>query len=197
MFPCNFLSYLRSKYSENNKDNQLVFVHTIRPMLNTVRMHPLLVTHSRDQEKTPTRWKTLELHDVIVESSRYSLISQESTKEDQEPPILETGGVPEVTPGNDIELIFVSARGHHNLYIFYIVRHSRPLFRAVPRRHPVDSGSRCRRFNSFESAATEPASGLATGNGHRGHARVHTLCHASQGKCSFVIIVVLEYIRNT
>ena len=47
MYPCNFLSYLRQHYAENNKDNQLVFVHTIRPMLNTVRMHPLLVTHSR------------------------------------------------------------------------------------------------------------------------------------------------------
>jgi tuberous sclerosis protein 1 len=41
-------------------------------MLNTVRMHPLLVTHSRDQEKTSTRWRKMELHDVIVESSRYS-----------------------------------------------------------------------------------------------------------------------------
>ena len=89
MFPCNFLSYLRFTYSESNKDNQLVFVHTIRPMLNTVRMHPLLVTHSRDLERTPTRWKRLELHDVLVESSRYSLISQESTKEENEPPELE------------------------------------------------------------------------------------------------------------
>ncbi|TRY63829.1 hypothetical protein TCAL_11163 [Tigriopus californicus] len=87
MFPCNFLSYLRSQYSETHKDHQLVFNHTIRPMLHTVRMHPLLVTHSRDQEKNSARWKKLELHDVLVESSRYSLISQESTKEDQLEPL--------------------------------------------------------------------------------------------------------------
>ena len=47
-----------------------MFSHTIRPMLTTVRMHPLLVTHSRDMEKAAARWKKMELHDVIVESSR-------------------------------------------------------------------------------------------------------------------------------
>lgn len=85
MFPCNFLCYLRSQYSDSNKDNQAVFVHTIRPMLNTVRMHPMLVTQSRDYEKTSARWKRMELHDIIVESSRYSLVAQESAKEDEEP----------------------------------------------------------------------------------------------------------------
>ena len=46
-------------------------------------MHPLLVTHSRDLEKTSNRWKKMEFHDVLVESSRYSLISQESSKEEE------------------------------------------------------------------------------------------------------------------
>ena len=102
MYPCNFLSYLRQHYAESNKDNQLVFVHTIRPMLNTVRMHPLLVTHSRELEKTPARWRKLELHDVLVESSRYALITQESTREDVEPPALDVSGgalLAEATPG--------------------------------------------------------------------------------------------------
>lgn len=49
-----------------------MFAHTIRPMLSTVRMHPLLVTHSRDQEKTVARWKRMELHDVVAESSRFA-----------------------------------------------------------------------------------------------------------------------------
>ena len=66
----------------------MIFTHTIRPMLHTVRMHPLLVTHSRDQEKNSARWKKLELHDILVESSRYSLIHQESTKEDQLEPVV-------------------------------------------------------------------------------------------------------------
>ncbi len=66
-------------------------------MLATVRMHPLLVTHSRDQEKAaarydefkllhtllfplktypPSRFKRMEVHDIVAESSRYSLMAQ-------------------------------------------------------------------------------------------------------------------------
>jgi len=84
MFPCNFLSFLRTQYSDaaTASENHLVFVQTIRPMLDTVRMHPMLVTHSRDQEKTSNRWRKMELHDVIVESSKYSLVREESAKED-------------------------------------------------------------------------------------------------------------------
>ena len=83
MFPCNFLSYLRQQFSNDvSKESQAVFSQTIRPMLSTVRMHPLLVTHSREHEKTSTRWKRMEVHDVIVESSRYSLLSQECTREE-------------------------------------------------------------------------------------------------------------------
>ena len=52
-------------------------------------MHPLLVTHSRDLEKTSNRWKKMEFHDVLVESSRYSLISQESSKEEEMQSILD------------------------------------------------------------------------------------------------------------
>jgi len=54
--------------------NQTVFSHTIRPMLKSVAMHPLLVTHSRELEKSATRWRKMELHDVIVEPSKYSLL---------------------------------------------------------------------------------------------------------------------------
>lgn len=36
-------------------------------------MHPLLVTHSRELEKSTSRWKKMELHDVIVEPSKYVL----------------------------------------------------------------------------------------------------------------------------
>ena len=56
-------------------------------MLHSVRMHPLLVTHSRDQEKNSARWKKLEVHEVLVEASRYSLIAQEGTREDALEPL--------------------------------------------------------------------------------------------------------------
>ena len=48
MYPCNFLSYLRQHYSV--RENLLIFGHTIKPMVETVRMHPLLVTASKDIE---------------------------------------------------------------------------------------------------------------------------------------------------
>ena len=47
MFPCNFLSYLRVHYSEQHRENYAVFTHTIKPMLNTVKMHPMLVTQTK------------------------------------------------------------------------------------------------------------------------------------------------------
>nr|ALE20552.1 TSC1 [Leptinotarsa decemlineata] len=70
MFPCSFLVYLRNQYKEKNAP---VFVHTIKPMLNTVRMHPSLVTASEDTETTTERWKKMGVHDVIVECERFSL----------------------------------------------------------------------------------------------------------------------------
>ncbi|CAB4069329.1 TSC1 [Lepeophtheirus salmonis] len=78
MFPCNFLHFLRSHYA-----NQTAFFKSsIQPMLVTVRLHPLLVSHSREQEKSLSRWKRMELHDVLTESSRYALIPQEFNNED-------------------------------------------------------------------------------------------------------------------
>nr|XP_018900314.1 PREDICTED: hamartin isoform X1 [Bemisia tabaci]XP_018900315.1 PREDICTED: hamartin isoform X1 [Bemisia tabaci]XP_018900316.1 PREDICTED: hamartin isoform X1 [Bemisia tabaci] len=71
MFPCNFLYYLRQVYSSH--ENLPVFVHTIKPMLGTVRMHPLLVTASKDSETATARWKKMEHHDVIVECAKYAL----------------------------------------------------------------------------------------------------------------------------
>lgn len=69
MFPCNFVAYLR----EVTKDHRLVFQHTINPMLETVKMHPMLLTSNRDLEKNNTRWKEMEPHDVVVECSKFSL----------------------------------------------------------------------------------------------------------------------------
>ena len=52
----------------------LLLTDIVGPLLSTVRLHPLLVTHNRDYEKTNARWKGLaEVHDVLAECSRYSL----------------------------------------------------------------------------------------------------------------------------
>lgn len=78
------------------------FTHTIRPMLDSVRMHPLLVTASKDAEISATRyirllhmrnnisygtqcvctlvfffffnrWKKMEHHDIVIECGRFTL----------------------------------------------------------------------------------------------------------------------------
>lgn len=70
MFPCNFIAYLQDYVV---KEHRLVFLHTIKPMLETVKMHPMLLTSNRDLEKNNTRWKEMEPHDVVVECSKFSL----------------------------------------------------------------------------------------------------------------------------
>ena len=74
MFPCNFLSWLRTQYPESNQAAGTVFTEVISPILASVKLHPLLVTQSRDQERTPARWRGLaEVHEVVAECSRYCL----------------------------------------------------------------------------------------------------------------------------
>lgn len=70
MYPCNFISYLRDHVIT---DHATVFAHTIRPLLETVKMHPMLLTSNRELEKHSTRWKEMEPHDVVVECSKFAL----------------------------------------------------------------------------------------------------------------------------
>ncbi|XP_057367678.1 hamartin-like isoform X1 [Daphnia carinata] len=72
MYPCNFLSYLRQHYSL--RDNLPIFSHTVKPMVETVRMHPLLVTASKDIEIGTARWKQMSVHDIVTECAKYSLL---------------------------------------------------------------------------------------------------------------------------
>ncbi|KAH1002807.1 hypothetical protein HUJ04_008860 [Dendroctonus ponderosae] len=52
MYPCNFLCYLKSHFKDRNNP---VFYHTIKPMMDTVKMHPSLVTTSKESETTTER----------------------------------------------------------------------------------------------------------------------------------------------
>lgn len=42
-------------------------------MLDSVRMHPLLITASKDAETNAARWKKMEHHDVVAECGRFAL----------------------------------------------------------------------------------------------------------------------------
>nr|XP_034183877.1 hamartin isoform X1 [Osmia lignaria]XP_034183886.1 hamartin isoform X1 [Osmia lignaria]XP_034183894.1 hamartin isoform X1 [Osmia lignaria]XP_034183904.1 hamartin isoform X1 [Osmia lignaria] len=71
LYPCNFISYLKQQYMQ--REQLATFTHTVRPMLDSVRMHPLLVTASKDTEISATRWKKMEHHDVMAECGRFTL----------------------------------------------------------------------------------------------------------------------------
>lgn len=101
MYPCNFMSYLKQQYVQ--REQLAIFTHIIRPMLDSVRVHPLLVTASKDAEISATRyicilyikccisyflqyiiyanycyilrnrWKKMEHHDIVIECGRFTL----------------------------------------------------------------------------------------------------------------------------
>lgn len=80
MYPCNFVSYLRSHYSM--KENHETFEEVVKPMLEHVRIHPELVTGTKDHELDPTRWKRFETHDIVIECAKVSLDPKESSCEE-------------------------------------------------------------------------------------------------------------------
>ncbi|KAK0177253.1 hypothetical protein PV328_001325 [Microctonus aethiopoides] len=71
MYPCNLITYLRLQYSQRDHDE--TFKYTIKPILDSVRMHPLLITASKDAETNAARWKKMEHHDVVAECGRFAL----------------------------------------------------------------------------------------------------------------------------
>ncbi|KAJ7308016.1 hypothetical protein JRQ81_008516 [Phrynocephalus forsythii] len=79
MYPCNFVSFLRSHYSM--KENLETFEEVVKPMMGYVRIHPELVTGSKDHELDPRRWKRLETHDVVIECAKISLDPAEASYE--------------------------------------------------------------------------------------------------------------------
>ncbi|KAM6986129.1 TSC complex subunit 1b [Aplochiton taeniatus] len=80
MYPCNFVSYLRSHYSM--KENMETFEEVVKPMLEHVRIHPELITGTKDHELDPTRWKRFEIHDIVIECAKVSLDPKEASCEE-------------------------------------------------------------------------------------------------------------------
>ncbi|ELU12842.1 hypothetical protein CAPTEDRAFT_219242 [Capitella teleta] len=72
------------------------------PMLNTVRMHPLLVTASREKEVSTERWRSLEVHDIMIECSKLSLDPIESSSEGYSCPISDAKAPPLSRPSSNI-----------------------------------------------------------------------------------------------
>ncbi|XP_012257085.2 hamartin [Athalia rosae] len=70
MYPCNFISFLKQHYRQRDLS---AFAHTVRPMLDSVPMHPSLVIATEEKETSASRWKKMEHHDVVAECDRFSL----------------------------------------------------------------------------------------------------------------------------
>lgn len=155
MFPCNFLSWMRQQYPETCRDNVGVFGSIISPLLATVRMHPLLVTQSREHEKTVNRWKGLgEIHDVVAECSRYSLDLQESaSREDPGLPGLWGQDQMPGTPGQALRTPLDPGWTPGRLYEVS----SPPLSRPPPDKPRVSSSSRLVSSNLVMDSPPEAA----------------------------------------
>lgn len=86
MFPYNLLTYLRHYYTK--KENSRVFEEVVQSMLERVRLHPNLITGTKDQETSKERWRQMESQDVVVECAKMSLDLVEGTWEELHCPIV-------------------------------------------------------------------------------------------------------------
>ncbi|XP_068156795.1 LOW QUALITY PROTEIN: hamartin [Drosophila tropicalis] len=82
MYPCNFMGYLGEFIKRGNGGG--IFQHTIKPLLDTVRVHPMLLTATPETEVSHARWKEMEPHDVVMECAYLTLpiVHPESSYED-------------------------------------------------------------------------------------------------------------------
>lgn len=80
LYPCHFLTYLRNNFSKPNSSN--CFFTTLKPMMEKVRLHPLLITETKDSELTRNRWIGLETHQLILECAKLCLDPIEATCEE-------------------------------------------------------------------------------------------------------------------
>lgn len=69
MYPWNFITLLQKRV----KDCPQSFLCVISPLFETVKMHPMLLTSNIESEKSSSRWKEMEPHDVVVECAKLSL----------------------------------------------------------------------------------------------------------------------------
>ncbi|XP_030647399.1 TSC complex subunit 1a isoform X2 [Chanos chanos] len=95
MYPCNFVSYLRAHYSM--KENVDTFEEVVKPMLEHVRIHPELVTGTKDYELDPIRWKRFEPHDIVIECAKVSLDPKEASCEEG------YATIPDHVPGRPVD----------------------------------------------------------------------------------------------
>lgn len=103
MYPCNFLAFLRGYYGNQDysRESLTVYTKTIRPLLQKTRVHPLLVTASKDAELSSARWKKMQPYDILMECGHHTLDPKEHVTDDDEassPPPVAAGGSTATSP---------------------------------------------------------------------------------------------------
>uniref|UniRef100_UPI00358E340A hamartin n=1 Tax=Myxine glutinosa TaxID=7769 RepID=UPI00358E340A len=110
MYPCNFLSYLRAHYGM--RENCALFQEVVLPMLERVRVHPELVTGTKEYEMDASKWKRYETQDVVIECAKVSLDPKEASTEESYSSTHELFGtncLPCFTPDSSIHIGHVRA----------------------------------------------------------------------------------------
>ncbi|KAI5730010.1 hypothetical protein M8J76_009050 [Diaphorina citri] len=117
MFPCTFLSYLKQEYNMrcDNVNACNVFNHTIKPMIETVRLHPFLIMSSTEEELCTERWKKSEHHAVVFNCTRFLL---DGTSESSLRPLsLSNMNPPSLDVSKPVEAADLTASSPHASYL--------------------------------------------------------------------------------
>ncbi|XP_068623026.1 hamartin [Battus philenor] len=77
--PCTLIDTLRAECAAQPARD--CWERGLAPLLHSVRLHPALVTGSRQREADSTRWTRHEIHDVVAESRRLSVQTRERGEE--------------------------------------------------------------------------------------------------------------------
>ena len=74
MYPCLFLTYMRTKFNQmEDRNHKRLFQRSIKPMLERVRMHPCLITSTKEAEISVAHWRQKEVQDIIYDCEKLSL----------------------------------------------------------------------------------------------------------------------------
>lgn len=80
LYPCHFITCLQNTFTKPGFSP--CFFTTLKPMLESVRLHPILITENRETEMAKSRWMHLETHQLIQECSKLCIDPAEATCEE-------------------------------------------------------------------------------------------------------------------
>ena len=100
LYPCHFVSCLQNNFSKPG--SSACFFTTLKPMMESVRLHPILITENKETELVKSRWMHLETHQLIQECSKLCIDPAEATCEEACGPNFSFGG------GNEFDSLPVS-----------------------------------------------------------------------------------------